>query len=190
MQDARIKTEYLCYLMNRAQVNAEGEHGYLRLCSLLQSTAFTPKIAMDENRSDDCRCLRQDFADYCNDPELADILDEIYENSGTMMELFVVLSEYMRYQMLCSAYEAGTGKWFHELLINCGLDVMENDVLENHEDAMKDVHDILKSINDRKTGWDGCNGGLFPLMYPQYDQRYVEIIIQANNYLEENYELC
>ena len=63
MNYERIKTEYLCYLMNRIGLEAEGSDGYLRLCETLQETEFLPQLEMDENRCYECRELRGDFAE-------------------------------------------------------------------------------------------------------------------------------
>ena len=85
-----IKTEYLCYLMNRVGIIAGGIDGYYRLCKTMMEYHFLPVLTMDENRSHDCHMLRCDYAeDY--DEEMIDILDEICGEHGTMMELLTVL---------------------------------------------------------------------------------------------------
>ena len=190
----RITTEYLCYLMNRIGLEAEGTDGYLRLCETLQEIPFLPQTAMDENRCGDCLDLRTDFSDreYGGDAEeqmlVEAVLDAALGISGTMLELLTVISEKMKFETCDSQYEASTRKWFLEILGNCGLDKhwLNRDFdEEGNEEAVKDA---MHTVNFRKTGWDG-EGGLFPLAYPQYDQRKVEIIIQMNNYLEENYDI-
>ena len=50
-------------------------------------------------------------------------------------------------------------------------------------------NDIIDTVNLRKIGWDG-EGGIFPLQCPREDQRSVELIIQMNDYIEENYDIC
>lgn len=182
----RFTTEYLCYLMNRAQLDAEGDYGYLKLCEILHGTDFFPILEMDENRCSNCRRLREDFAEGMDDGVI-DILNDELCASGTMMELFLVLAEKMSYEMLESRYEAGTGKWFKELLQNCGLLKMWNIAFEDDDRLVRTVQDILTTINFRKFGWDG-EGGLFPLQWAKRDQRDVELVIEMNDYLEENYE--
>lgn len=183
----RIKTEYLCYLMNRAQIEAAGSHGYLKLCAIMQDFEFLPIHEMDENRCSECRALRRDFAEGY-DEEYIDILDGIYGENGTVMELLVVLAEKWNYELEDSQYEAGPGKWFREMLFNCGLIESDNDMLEKQEERQR-VIDILCVIVYRKTGWDG-EGGLFPIRCPRTDQRNEELIVQLNNYIEENYDIC
>lgn len=185
----RLKTEYLCYLMNRAQVDAEGSRGYLYLCEILQDTEFLPLLEMDENRCRDCEQLRQDYADDYDD-EAGDILDEIYGENCTMMELLVTLAERISFDLADSEYEASTRKWFLEMLENCGLAEFCNERHEENEEQFEDsVRTILTAVIFRKIGWDG-EGGLFPLRWPRQDQRYCELIIQMNNYIEENYDIC
>ena len=196
MEYEGLTIEYLCYLMNRIGLEAEGAEGYLRLCETLQETEFVPQTDMDENRCVECRNLRSDFAcdDYGVDClesfSVMDVLDGEYGGNGTMLELLIVLSEKMAYEMSDSQYEAPPRKWFLEMLQNCGIDqYWWNQTFYDHEGTEEAIKDILYTVIFRKTGWDG-EGGFFPLSYAQYDQRKVEIIIQMNNYIEEHYDIC
>ena len=195
MNEERIKTEYLCYLMNRAQIEAEGPNGYLKLCEVLLNMEFRPLIEMDENRSSDCMNLRSEFSERYEYPdEAVYILDRSLAGlDGTWMELLVVLAEKMAYDLADSEYEARTGKWFMEMLGNCGLDEETNGVFEDDDNSFKkEVFKIIHAftvINLRQFGWDG-EGGLFPLRWPKRDQRYAELIMQMNDYIEENYDIC
>lgn len=186
-QYEKVKTEYLCYLMNRVQIEAEGKHGYLHLCETMMNYMFIPILEMDENRCWECQKLRDDFAEEYGE-EAIDILDWYYSEYGTMMELLVVLAEKMQYDLADSQYEAGTGKWFREMLQNSGLIGCENGCYERAGYDLE-VIDILDMINYRKFGWDG-EGGLFPLKAPKRDQRDTELIAQMNDYIEENYDIC
>ena len=189
MDYGRLKTEYLCYLMNRGQIEAAGDNGYLRLCEVMQDVSFFPILEMDENRCGDCLNLRKEFVDdYEYDRETVDILDGLYSENGTMLELMIVLAEKMEYDLAESEYDAGTGKWLMELLDNCGLSDSKNHKFREGDEESK-IHDILSTINYRMIGWDG-EGGLFPLKAPKHDQRIVELVIQMNDYIEENYDIC
>ena len=189
-----VTTEYLCYLMNRIGLEAEGKDGYLRLCETLQEIEFLPQTDMDENRCGECLDLRQDYAEYTyvEDAEaimIAEgVLDGTYGENGTMLELLTVLAEKMKFETCDSQYEASTRKWFKEMLCNCGLDKYWSNSDFEIEGNEEFVREIINSVIFRNIGWDG-EGGLFPLNYCQYDQRKVEIIIQMNNYLEENYDI-
>ena len=191
MKYERLKTEYLCYLMNRIGLEAEGDDGYLRLCEVLQEIPFLPQTDMDENRCSDCADLRRDFAEYAYEEKkifVEDVLDGIYGPEGSALELLIVISERMQFEMCDSQFEASVRKWFLEILGNCGLDKHWSNADFETEGNEEIVKSTIENVIFRKTGWDG-EGGLFPLAYPQYDQRKVEIIIQMNNYLEENYDI-
>ena len=162
----RLKTEYLCYLMNRVQLDAEGDSGYLRLCEKLQDTEFLPIIEMDENRCSDCRRLRYDYGEGWYG-EAGDILDGLLGENGTMMEFLVVMAEKMQYDLYDSIYEAGVGKWFREMLQNCGLiSACNKRFEEDPKETEEAVANILDTVIFRKTGWDG-EDGLFPLRWPK-----------------------
>lgn len=197
MHHEAIKTEYLRYLMCRVGLEADGCRGYLRLCETLQEENFIPMVMLDENRCDECRELRSDFAEVeygingADTPETieaTDILDGTLCENGTMFELLIVLAEKIAYEMSDSEFEASTRKWFLEMIGNCGMDrycYNENFEQEGNEE---NIRDIAHTVIFHKTGWDG-EGGLFPLSYPQGDQRRVDFITQINNYLEENYDI-
>lgn len=179
-----ITTEYLCYLMNRVQIEAEGPNGYLELCKLLHATPFIPIIEMDENRSYECVELRADFI--AGHLELYDMEGkglDILSPNGTMMELLVVLSEKIQYELEGSEYAASKRKFFLEMLENAGIS-MQNDSFDKDT-----AENILSLINSRLFCWDG-EYSFFPLNYPHNDQRYQELIVQMNNYIEDNYDIC
>ena len=175
----RLTTEYLCYLMNRVQIEAEGPDGYLDLCKLLLRTPFIPILEMDENRSADCREHRSDFIDKFG---YGYFVDEFPE-SGTMMELLVVLTERMKYDLISSEYDASPRKFFLEMLENAHIAFMNCQFDESI------VESNLALINIRQFMWDG-EYSFFPLRYPHTDQRYEELLVQMNNYIEENYDIC
>lgn len=190
MSNERTKTEYVCYLMNRAHIDAEGSNGYSTLCLTMMDIPFLPWMVMDENRCSECRELRHEFAEEYD--EDVNILDREYSETGTMLELILVMAEKMQYELSDSIYNAGTGAWFELLLENLGLNRYTNEVFEvlgNRTLETNEVVDILTAFNYRTYGWDG-QGGMFPLRLPHQDQRYVELIIQMNNYIEENYDIC
>lgn len=189
MKYDEIKTEYLCYLMNCVKIRAEGPDGYFYLCQVLQNSHFIPIVDFDENRCEDCQNLRYRF-----NGEYGDILNEILPLSGTFMELLVVLTERFMFEMATSKYEDTPDKWFKEMLKNCGLDIFTNSTIRSSpgnrwDSSRSKIADVLTGINMRWFNWDG-EGSFFPLKEPHNDQRYLEIIVQMNNYIEENYDIC
>ena len=185
-----LKTEYLNYLMNKLQVSGI----YYDVCKILQDTAFIPILPMDENRSYECLELRKEFIEWSgNVPENIEILNyELgYRGTGTMLELLVVLTFYIHYNLLESEYDAEPSKWFLEMLENCGiLPWAINGWLD--DEKAKNIKSILSIINMRRFNWDG-EGSFFPIRFPQSphcDQRYEELIVQANNYIADKYDIC
>ena len=189
MEYEKLTTEYLNYLMNKLKMDP----GYYELCKTLQSINFIPILDMDENRSCECRELRDEFIDYkfINHPEEkesnGDILKRALPYSGTYMELLVVLAFYISYNLLESEYDSEPQKWFFELLENCGIFDVNDYVINDLK--RRDIRNRIDLINIRRFNWDG-EGSFFPLRFPHSDQRYEEIIVQANNYIEENYDIC
>ena len=112
-----------------------------------------------------------------------------FQYTCSMLELLVVLVRRLNYELLDSQYEADIWKWTEELLANAGLSQFVNARFEADEHASEHVTQILKDIIYRQYGFDG-EGGFFPLKCPRYDQRNVELLIQMNNYIEENYDMC
>ena len=101
MDYGNITTEYLCYLMNRLGLEAEGPDGYLKLCETLHGIEFIPVTEMDENRCGECMELRTDYVNDSYDSgdqgPVMDILMRVHGFSGTMLELLTILAEKMAY---------------------------------------------------------------------------------------------
>ena len=181
MDYERLKTEYLCFLMNRVQVRGAGLDGYSKLCQYLNTAAFIPIVPYDENRTDDCRELRREFSE-----EYFDILNSLLPYSGSIMELLVVLTDRICYETEGSRYHSLPSKWFLEMLNNCGLGRCDNVNFDLMQDR-REISMIIERINMRLYGFSGY-GGLFPLKLPRTDQRHEELMTQMNNYIEENYD--
>lgn len=174
-----MNEKYFEWLLNKAGVD-----DYRCLCSILHEVIFYPIIEMDENRWEDGVKYRYDFANTMEEAE--QINNEL--GGCTMFELILSLAEKMSFDMQGSVFEAGTGKWFEELIGNLGLDMYTDSEIMTNEDAYYEVTDILERVIFRRYKWNG-EGGLFPLRDPDQDQRDVEIEIQRNLYLMENYDI-
>lgn len=181
--------DYLCWLMNQAQIDAEGPEGYLHLCEVLQGIYFVSLIAFDENRIEEGKALRTEWAE--TDGGDTDALEgELIPYTCTALELILVLARRIQYEMSDSQFEAGIGKWTAELMENAGLATFRNDIFElDPEYAERKIKAILHGIVYRKYLMNG-EGGFFPIRYPETDQRNVELLVQMNNYLAENYDIC
>lgn len=184
------KTDYLCWLMNQCQLEAEGPDGYLHLCDILHRTYFLSMIEFDENRTEEGKMLRDEWMDTEGGDTSA--LEDLIPYSCTMLELILVMARRMAYEMMDSQYEAGVGKWVQELLENAGLATFRNDYFETDPDYQESrIRAILKDIIYHRYARTG-EGGFFPLytVVPAVPQPESELLTQMNNYLAANYDIC
>ena len=182
------RKDYLCWLMNQCQLEAEGSDGYLYLCEILLDTYFLSLIEFDENRAEEGRSLRDEWAE----AEGGDISDiDLVPYTCNMLELILVMARRMAYEMMDSQYEAGIGKWVMEILENAGLATFRNDFFETDPEYHRNrIKSILKDIIYRRYLHTG-DGGFFPAKYyTEKDYRRMELLTQMNNYLAENYDIC
>lgn len=180
--------DYLCWLMNQCQLTAEGPDGYLHLCEILQGTYFVSLVEFDENRADEGRLLRTEWAD--TDGDISMLETELIPYTCTMLELILVMARRMQYEMLDSQYEAGTGKWVKEMLENAGLAYWRNDIFSiDPEYSESQIRKRASDIIYRHYAHNG-EGGFYPCSWISSDQRNMELLNQMNNYLAENYDIC
>lgn len=186
------KDAYLEWLLNKLGIGTDAT-GYSMLASILQDTVFYPIVEMDENRWEDGVHYRVEYANlrYPDDQQAADALADILDDSiggCTALELICSLCEKIAFELMDSQFEAGLGKWFEELIANLGLDIYTNNELMENEAAYFEVEGILEKWIFRRYHYNG-EGGLFPLIDPPDDMRQMELIIQMNYWLMENYNV-
>lgn len=178
---------YFDWLLTKAGVDKDPS-GFSSLCWILFDTPFLPVVEMDENRWEDGVEYRREFSEiYQGGRDCAEELDDLL-GGCTMLELILSLAEKIRFEMADSIFEAGTGKWFEELLENLGLHNYTNLCIIMHENAYDEIQEILEKLNLRKYRANG-EGGLFPLRQYVIDQRGVELAAQLNNYLADRYDI-
>lgn len=151
---------------------------YWKLLRTLFSKPFVYIIPHDNNRAQDGKDLRSEFA--------ADL--NIYPDQGwmnldcSMLELLIGLSRTLSF--LC---EGESRAWFWELIENLNLEKYnDNAFIPEHR-----IEDILDEVIWRTYRPNG-RGGLFPLKArpPGVDLRDIELWYQLNNYvLEKSFSL-
>lgn len=179
------------------QIHADSKpDGYSELCRILHRIQFMPMVMMDWNRNDDALNLVWEWAESLGDNEdetmntVIDLEGEHPNGFCTMLELLVVLSRMLDYELKDSEYDYGTGYWAELLIRNIGLEEYVNhNVEEDYDRAEEAVIELVGTVILRQYGWDG-EGGFFPLSHPASDQRDEELLIQMNNYIAENYDIC
>ena len=181
--------DYLCWLMNQCQLEADGPEGYLRLCEVLQGIYFVSLIEFDENRIEEGKELREEWAD-TDGGDISALEGELIPYTCTALELILVMARRMCYEMSDSQFDAGIGKWVMELLENAGLATYRNDIFETDPDGCTaKIKCILHDIIYRRYMPDGT-GSFFPTETTGTDARHEELLVQMNNYLAENYDIC
>ncbi len=182
---------YFDWLLNRVGVD-KGHNGYSCLCEIMYEHQFIPIVEMDDNRWYAARRLRINYADDCGysiheqDKVAAEIENEI--GDCTFLELLVSLAENMRTETEDGPYDAPASKWFDEMVCNMGLETYTNAMINTYESAYGEADEAIMRVTYRTYRKNGI-GGLFPLKKPKLDQREVELAIQLNNYIAENYDI-
>lgn len=145
---------------------------YWSLLKLLYTKEFVYFIPNDDNRAMDGTDLRYDFIDA---EELDDVNLDWINLSCSMLELFVGLS-----RRLSFAAEGEPSDWFWRIMQNLDLDIYNDSV----SIPLDEVDEKLNQIIWRTYEPDGL-GGIFPLKWPERDQRDIEIWYQMASYVLE-----
>lgn len=179
------------------QLNGDrGAGGYSELYGILHGIPFLPIMEMDWNRNDEGLNLAKEWAETEaaeneTDVDIGAAMDEVHQNGFcTMLELIVVMSRRIQFELMDSEYDKAIEDWAEELIRNVGLQEYINVVVEEDRDTAEEaVAKVIGSVIFRQYGWDG-EGGFFPLECPTRDQRYEQLFTQMNDYIAENYDIC
>ena len=132
------------------------------------ATFYIPSVPNDDNRADDGIALRDRF-----ESETSIELD--YLGDCRMLEFLVALSERLNIVTYVNVQPKQTRYWFWTLMENLDIGGL---------DTIRKITNAFERINERDYDSYG-NGGLFPLEYPEEDQRNVEVWYQMMEYLRE-----
>jgi len=147
----------------------KGPRTYWNLLRRLFCTEFTWFVPNDDNRAEDGRELRSEWAD------LEDVhVDRNWMALGcSFLEMLIGVSRRLEFQT-----DHDSVFWFWHLIGNLGL-LGHND---RYKFSEEDVDNRTSAVIWRTYDCDG-NGGLFPLRHAEQDQRTIEIWYQLNQYL-------
>ena len=176
------RQDYFEWLCDRVGAN-RGRRSYLLLCGDLHDMIFVGHVPRDENREYDGKDLREQYF-----WETQRVDESFEECPCTMLEMLIALADRMDFAMGSPDDDrCRTEEFFWELIDNMGLTRYCDDdyVILN---GRRNVEKAVLTVIQRKYNFDGSGGGLFPLVYPENDQRDVEIWYQMQSYLRENYE--
>lgn len=138
----------------------------------MYKTPFIWMVPNDDNRVEDGRALRYQFI------ELARIEADAHwlGMECSVLEMLIALSQRLAFEA-----EGEPRDWFWVLLRNMHLEVFSD---AHYEPYTSEVEAKLSALVFRTYQSNG-EGGLFPLQYPEEDQRQVEIWYQMSGYLAE-----
>ena len=148
-------------------------HTHWKLLKQLFTKEFIWIVPNDDNRLEDGRDLREEFA---QDVYPWFVAEYWMQQECSMLEMLIALARRLAFE------DAQTvRKWFWEMMHNLNLTDF-NDASEYPEE---DIDQILDAVIWRTYHPSG-RGGLFPLHHAEEDQRDVEIWYQLSAYLAEN----
>jgi hypothetical protein len=142
---------------------------YWNLLAQLHSIEFVWLVPNDDNRAEDGRALREEWAN-----EYGISLTSSSRSRGcSFFEMLIALSRR-------AAFEADghAETWFWHFINNLGLSKYTDRYPYNEAEVDARIH----TVNYREYDRNG-RGGLFPMRYAYKDQRHVEIWYQMNAYL-------
>ncbi len=170
-----LEEQYFVWLYRQvASVRARNPtRTYWSFIRLLHQKEFDWSVPNDDNRVEDGRDLRYEFAS-----EHGFVLDEDWASlKCSMLEMLIALSRRLSFEA-----EGETRGWFWELVKNIGLDDYNDNYIQGCDTQL--VIFALNRVIDREYEADG-HGGLFPLNDSREDQREIELWNQASLYLME-----
>lgn len=167
-----LDDRYLDWLYAMVGLQEENVHHYHLMKQLLsREFVYMPAAVGDGNRAADGMYLRRQFAksDISIRPD-----EDWFKIACSILEMMIGLSRHLAFNA-----EGEVGEWFWHLVNNLGL-TRYNDGRWNG----RRIDEVIERLVWRQYSYDG-NGGLFPLLRPHDDQRYVELWFQMEAYILE-----
>jgi hypothetical protein len=173
--DQELKENYLRWLEAQLKDEHGPEKSFWDLLNLMFEKPFgwLDHVPMDENRAVDGTDLRVDFAHSIG--RRPETVKELF-GPCTFVELIIGLSRRM-------AFVAGGSApgWAWQLLQNLEMHRLSDPLTPS---KARRADEIMDRVIQRTYRPDGT-GGLFPLAWPEEDQRKVELWYQLNSFIEE-----
>jgi hypothetical protein len=168
-----LDEEYLTWLYNQVGDVKERNRSltYWRLLRQLHSIEFVWVVPNDDNRVQDGRGLREEWA-----AERNISVNQAFRARGcSFLEMLIGLSRRIAFEA-----DGHVVVWFWHLIDNLGL----LGCTDRSRYNQSEVDDRIKTVIFRNYARNG-QGGLFPMRHARKDQREVEIWYQMNAYLLE-----
>jgi len=163
---------YLCSLVGSPDIVISREN----LLETLFRTKFVTIIPYDDNRIEDGRNIREEFADLTG-TEVSPYFP------GTVLEVLIGISRRLNFILYDFSGGDKTQDLFWKLIENLDLILVER----NESDTERNK-EIIDRFITREYDFNG-RGGIFPLYRrPKEDQRKIELWYQMANWVNENYQ--
>lgn len=174
----RLTNQYFEWLCGLVTNSSRPLDLYSSLFSLLHSIDFQVRIGMDENRAADGIDLRYRFGEEFEYHQ-AMICSFLDIKPCSVLELMVALALRCEEDIMNNPdMENQIGKWFWMMLINLGLESMD----DGHYDDLY-CKEVIHRFLNRDYAANG-SGGLFVIENCDQDLRHVEILYQMYWYLD------
>lgn len=172
---------YFDYLLSIVDPN--GKCNYYHLLDILYRIDFRWSIHNDDNRAIDGVEIRYNYQEDFGLSEKE--LEELLLIPCTVIEVICGLAIRMD-EIMRDPEGAHIDRWFWELIGNLGLMDFTDNSYRKGAWTDEDVVEIVDIFMDRTYDELG-HGGLFPRNHCDKNQKEVELFVQMNGYLNENY---
>ena len=167
--------KYLCEIVGRS-------YSYENLLRHLHDIEFYSLMPSDDDRELDGNDIRKQFLE---DTEGLNSLSVFPNFHCSVLELLIGVAIRLDRDMEGCVYERSVSEWFWILIENLELEYCD-DICYEKMGGFEEVERKIDKFLERKYCFNGY-GGLFPLKYPEKDQRNVEIWYQMAAWENENY---
>ena len=183
------ETSYFQWLCDLVRCDQD-DKSYYDLLGMMYETPFEVKIDNDINRAVDGNELKGAYIlDVYGAEEQKNIDFHMpAEQNCSILEMIMGISKRMAFELAedesedCDFY-----KYFWEIIENLGLKQYDDDQFGDSLARCKiEIREILNKLNERKYKKSG-EGGMFPLLFPEKNQKKVEIWYQMQAYINEKY---
>ena len=185
------ETSYFQWLCDLVRCDQD-DKSYYNLLGMMYETPFEVKIDNDINRAVDGNEFK---GAYILDVYVAEEQKNIdfnisAEQNCSILEMIMGISKRMAFELAEDESEDfDFYRYFWEILENLGLkqydDVQFGD---NFVRCKIEIREILNKLNERKYKKSG-EGGMFPLLFAEKNQKKVEIWYQMQAYINEKYRI-
>lgn len=183
------ETSYFQWLCDIVRCD-QNDKSYYNLLGMMYETPFEVKIDNDINRAVDGNEFKGAYIlDIYGTEEQKNIDFHMpAEQNCSILEMIMGISKRMAFELAEDQSEDfDFYRYFWEILDNLGLKWYDDDQFgDNFMRCKIEIRKILSILNDRSYKRNGV-GGMFPLLFPEKNQKKVEIWYQMQAYINEKY---